>query len=316
MLAKIAVLAQTEGLNIAVGMGLRSPDGGKAENLLSCSSLWVDLDCTPGPGWESDRAAALGALQNFHSHPPQLIVDSGNGYHGYWFLEPFSLREPEERQHLKNTLRGLCHRLGGDPAVVDSSRIMRVAGTTNFPDEKKLAAGRVVKACRTVPGEYSTSLYNLDDFADFGEQGFAAFEDEANLVAYESPAFWDRKIPASISALLKKCPKEQKRLAPSQAKLVSRWGGDVTGLSDPSRSGSMMSIATLLAIFKIPAPDIETALRFWTGPDGHCQGSAIPPRKIHAHGPKGRCQRKSQQRKVSGKEAERRPQSRHTSPRG
>ena len=40
-------------------------------------------------------------------------------------------------------LKGVAHFLGGDLAATDASRILRVPGTVNYPDEKKRARGRV-----------------------------------------------------------------------------------------------------------------------------------------------------------------------------
>src|SRR5262249_48662980 len=72
-----------------------------------------------------DWALELLALQ------PTLIVDSGNGYHIYWFLEaPITIQGKEEISLVEGIGKGLAQQLGGDHTH-DITRILRTPGRVN-----------------------------------------------------------------------------------------------------------------------------------------------------------------------------------------
>lgn len=93
---------------------------------------------------------------------PSMRVFSGGGVHLYYFLkDPIPVIE-ENRDRLKEINQALASRLKGD-SCHDLSRIFRVAGTVNYPNEKKIAKGREVKLC--VMYRYDESAkYDLKDF--------------------------------------------------------------------------------------------------------------------------------------------------------
>ncbi|WP_444791358.1 phage/plasmid primase, P4 family [Roseinatronobacter sp. NSM] len=105
--------------------------------------LWADLDPDKqdkGKPFAERRAACLARLTTelpADVPAPSAIVDSGGGYWGLWQLD-----EEVEAARLKPMLEWLERRLGGD-SVSDPSRIMRLPGTVNWPDEGKRAAGQV-----------------------------------------------------------------------------------------------------------------------------------------------------------------------------
>lgn len=115
--------------------------------------LWVDIDAKRFEG----RFPKLVALQRLArvQPPPNIIVDSGGGYHAYWLLT-----EPVPWDDAEATMRGLAKATGGD-AVYDRARVLRVPGTANqkYPD-KPLA--RVVRFD-------VTRYYRLDDLFDYYE---------------------------------------------------------------------------------------------------------------------------------------------------
>jgi len=150
-------IAAEKGLNVSVGIASRKAScSGTKQNLQESAALWVDLDCSP----EEAQAASLG---NF---PPasSLTVRSGNGVHYYWLLkEPFNLESADSRDRFEAVLRGLTRSLGADPAATDSSRVMRVPGTTNHPSEKKRKLGRIARQASII--ELNNNLYAFADFA-------------------------------------------------------------------------------------------------------------------------------------------------------
>lgn len=87
------------------------------------------------------------ALDRLHARnvPPSVVVSSGGGLHLY-----FKLAEPTddyERVELCNAK--LAEACGGDKCW-DASRILRLPGTTNWPDARKRARGRTPAPVETV----------------------------------------------------------------------------------------------------------------------------------------------------------------------
>ena len=86
--------------------------------------------------------------------PPSIIVNSGNGLHVYWLLnEPVT---PDDA--FEATLRQIADLVGGDPSVVDRSRLMRLPGSHNTKDG-------AYKKVEILSADYERR-YNLCDIED------------------------------------------------------------------------------------------------------------------------------------------------------
>lgn len=186
--------------NVFVGVaarrsGVRAEGAGGLKNLEHVRVLWADLDCKV----DGEREVFLDAINEF-PHPPSLLVDSGGGFHAYWLLEEsYALKEKDARDELQNTLKGIADVLGGDRAVTNPSHPMRVPGTMNILDAKKIAAGRKPAPC-TIIEAHENRVYPFDDFADFTTRG-EELSSKAEPVNYESPT-WDGKLPPTVDELL------------------------------------------------------------------------------------------------------------------
>lgn len=106
-----------------------------------CRCFFVDLDCGPGKPY-ANQAEALNALMTVCKDtgfpPPNAIVNSGNGVHGYWVINVDLPRDDwlTIAGKLKKFLLG--NGLHIDKAVTaDPARIMRLPETFNFKDGKK-----------------------------------------------------------------------------------------------------------------------------------------------------------------------------------
>lgn len=89
--------------------------------------------------------------------PPSAIVESGNGMHGYWlFMEPMDAQTETER--IESALRQLSDLLGGDLAVCEISRVMRLPGTHNTKNDGFVAVELVEL--------HPDRRYELDDLED------------------------------------------------------------------------------------------------------------------------------------------------------
>lgn len=66
---------------------------------------------------------------------PSLIVDSGGGYHCYWFLTDAVKIDMDNLVSIKCRLYGWISYVGGDDSSKDLCRVLRVPGTRNFKPE-------------------------------------------------------------------------------------------------------------------------------------------------------------------------------------
>lgn len=115
--------------------------------------LHVDVDPRAGEDIAQEQARILGLLRNPPAPlpPPTGIIYSGGGYQAYWSLsEPLTVDGVEDvAEELKLFNVHIERALGGDNCH-DVSRIMRVPGSVNVPDAKKLKKGRVAALAQEI----------------------------------------------------------------------------------------------------------------------------------------------------------------------
>lgn len=108
--------------------------------------LHVDIDPRAGEDHAAEKTRILALLQNPPGGLPKptCIVHSGGGYQAFWKLsEPLPVNgDLATAEDLKLYNLQLERLLGADNTH-DVSRIMRIPGTVNLPDAKKLKKGRV-----------------------------------------------------------------------------------------------------------------------------------------------------------------------------
>lgn len=105
----------------------------------------------------------LGGLERLRSFElkPTATVYTGNGYHGYWLLDEAT----DNFDRVEEINNWLVERLDGDPSVTDISRILRLPGTNNLPNAKKIAAGKNASvACLVSELTNWQNRYSLEDF--------------------------------------------------------------------------------------------------------------------------------------------------------
>src|SRR5688500_12557195 len=115
-----------DGHGVYFGVCTRQPDTsppGTIETTAECPAVKVDID-------KIAKDLALAALQGAFL-PPSAIVDSGRGLHAYWLLkEPEDVAAALTNDHPLVALeQALARIFGGDRAVCDLARIMRLPGT-------------------------------------------------------------------------------------------------------------------------------------------------------------------------------------------
>jgi len=143
-----AALSLPQHLNIFFGIQARRDGGGKKVDVTQVRTLWADLDFK---GYAEGREGAFRAMEAFPLRP-SVVVESGNGFHLYWYLT--TAIEPSAT--IEQLLGRLYQRLGADKSVLDLSRVLRVPETFN---NKTTPA----KLARVYHAEYEV-VYTLADF--------------------------------------------------------------------------------------------------------------------------------------------------------
>lgn len=127
------VVQDAEGdTNVFVGVLPRTRKSGTAADVVSHTDiLWADLDKKSGAIFDIILASRLPI--------PNVILDSGHGWHLYWTLDiMIPVGEAQQR------MAGIANLLGGD-AVGDPARIMRLPDTLNIKADNIPVPVRVIR---------------------------------------------------------------------------------------------------------------------------------------------------------------------------
>ncbi len=137
LVAKALEVNSHEGANAYIGAAIRHPDTppfarANDDDFLCAPAYWADLD---------DAAAVKTAKQKCGRAPANLGVITGRTPHPraqlYWRCEE-AITDPRE---LRETNATIARALGGDPAVINPGRIMRLPGSIAWP----VKSGRVAE---------------------------------------------------------------------------------------------------------------------------------------------------------------------------
>lgn len=126
-------------------------------------ALHCDCDPRPFEDFAEERVRILDVLNSF-SPKPSIIVDSGNGFQAIFLLQekiPLdgTIETAEEYEAYNRQLEIL---LEGDHCF-NVDRVLRLPGTINIPDEKKIKKGRVPTVSSVL--DWNDQLYSLKEFA-------------------------------------------------------------------------------------------------------------------------------------------------------
>jgi len=142
------------GWDVFFGVNPRPLNKQKKElDIVYINCLWVDVDVRPN-GYFQKAVQARQFIESF-PHKPSCIVDSGKGFHCYWyFKEPFLIKSPEDRKKVKQILSGLIKALNADKSGKSLERVMRLPGTLNH---------KYGKRCEIVEWNYEKTSNELFD---------------------------------------------------------------------------------------------------------------------------------------------------------
>ncbi|MDK1032811.1 MAG: primase C-terminal domain-containing protein, partial [Planctomycetia bacterium] len=117
--------------DIYFGVAPRHREDGHADAIVSTPTLWLDVD---GKAFPRGKAEALAKLNKLDSFRPNIIVDSGNGFHAYWLLD-----KPVPIVDAQGIMQALKHAVSDAlDNVSDAPRILRVPGTLNHKNGTRL----------------------------------------------------------------------------------------------------------------------------------------------------------------------------------
>lgn len=173
----------------------------KKEHIEEAVFLHVDLDPRKGFDVAEEQARILKQLEDF-SPAPSVTVFSGGGYQALWRLDkPFYVGgDRVQAAELEAYNRQLGMVLQGD-ATFNIDRILRVAGTVNWPNEKKREKGR--KPALATLLRSSPDTYPLSAFSPAPPMPTRATTESVELPATLQPVELD-DLPATITADVRK----------------------------------------------------------------------------------------------------------------
>lgn len=124
-------------VNVYFGVHATAHPRGRAQrarisDVSAVNCLFADIDAKSFGG---DKARALEHVHGL-AIAPSVIVDSGGGYHVYWFLrEPFDTTSDAWRARAIQAQAAWVALVGGDNGAKSLAQILRVPGTVNYKKE-------------------------------------------------------------------------------------------------------------------------------------------------------------------------------------
>ena len=125
------------------------------DNISEITGLHTDIDFKSIECHPADALAALDQSRFL----PSFVVSSGGGFHGYWLFREALEATPENIERVEAALRLLADLWGGDPAVCEVARLMRLPGTHNTK------GGAWTEAM--ISRENPAARYELDDLEEW-----------------------------------------------------------------------------------------------------------------------------------------------------
>lgn len=208
--AEFAEAKNKAGYNVYVGVALRrgetsskSNGRGSGENVLSASHAWAEFD-------NDGEAARIDAILKEKNLPTSMTVVTGQTPHLRAHLY-FKLADPVTPEELKRANTALKTLLGSDD-VQNPDRVMRLAGTVNYPTKTKLARGYVAElvALRIRKGAPAYAIEHLirlcNNHSDAGSfdtrSGRSDDELEALLEASRMQGNWHNSVRDAIATMI------------------------------------------------------------------------------------------------------------------
>ncbi len=228
-----------ENLNIHFGVAPRYRESGTEKDVKILRCFWCDLDCKRKNRPDlPTKEEALKMIKKFKI-APSIIVDSGQGYHLYWLLsKSINIKNENAVLKLRGVLAGLSQALGGDVAGKDLSRCLRIPETLNFKSENPEGLPvKIIKLDKNI-------TYDIKEFEPFFLEQEKTVLGEVDLDKQKIKN-WIRD-PESLEL-----PEHFQRLLNVSRNLRETFEGERPGLTDQSRSGYSMALASILTSYNL-----------------------------------------------------------------
>ncbi len=122
---KISKVAENLGkkMNVFFGVGLRNevlPNGqrGSEKDILCVTTLYADIDIKGNAHAQTSLPSSVNEATDFlHGLKikPSIIVNSGNGIHGYWLLnKPFIIKSESDRKRISSIFKDFGKYVNGE----------------------------------------------------------------------------------------------------------------------------------------------------------------------------------------------------------
>lgn len=125
-IVRCAFRAECEGFDVYVGVLPRAHRKGDKESVTAGAVLWADIDFKRFP--QATAAAKLKAMA------PDMVVNSGNGYHAYWLLKDVVPIGDVGVKKFEAKVKAWQKQIGTIDNTADVPRILRLPGSTNYKD--------------------------------------------------------------------------------------------------------------------------------------------------------------------------------------
>ena len=246
------------------------------EEIVSVPWLHIDIDARVGEPLKDELERILRLLTETRPEnvpEPTYIIFSGGGYQAFWRLkEPIPINGDLARaEDAARYNQWLEIQLGGD-ACHNVDRIMRLPGTMNIPDAKKVAKGRV-RAQAEVVSHRPENVYDLSQFSQ-APKGDTNPQPTANMRRLASIAELDKwKVPDRVKVIIAQGhhPDEPKQGDNSR----SAWLYDA--VCNLVRVG--VPAETILGIILDPSFAISESVRDKSDPESYARRQVVRAKK-------------------------------------
>jgi hypothetical protein len=220
-------------------------------DIVAVEFIHTDLDPRDDEEAEAGKARYLQRLNGGSIAPmPSAIVDSGNGLNCLWRLAvPLPLPDdPEQRAQLiadvEDRNRALVLALGGTAETRNIDRILRLPGTTNFPNAAKRKHGRTV--CQAMLISSNETRYQPEDFGKISQQEKAKSKTGKGRTAFKD---YINELKAKID--FANLPEVDVAILPVNNRIKQLIEGvDEAMRAYPSRSEAVIAVLTAMAIHR------------------------------------------------------------------
>lgn len=100
---------------------------GSEDHVDTMLGFWTEIDSVKEGRLPEDDLKKIQAAD----FVPSFCVLSGGGVHAYWLFDAPQVVDENKRQLIKSALRGIGSKFGGDSAVAEFARVLRVPGFVN-----------------------------------------------------------------------------------------------------------------------------------------------------------------------------------------